>query len=92
MFLFRIIFVGALIAGAMILIKQDRVLERAGLIGSCRVVGSPAGDTGEWRACRSGKLAGRPDLSVHSCESKTLQGDTEYWRCPAPLAANRAAQ
>jgi hypothetical protein len=63
------------------------VLERARLTGSCSAVAAPAGDPAAWQACRSGRLEGRPDLTRRSCTSKSIVGDVEYWRCPAPVAA-----
>lgn len=89
MFLFRIIVVGALVMGVLVFVKQDRLLERTGLIGSCQIVASPAGDLDQWRACREGKLEGRPNLGMDSCESKAIQGKVEFWRCPAPISASR---
>ncbi|MDX6510719.1 MAG: hypothetical protein QOE36_223 [Gaiellaceae bacterium] len=92
MFLFRIILAGALVLGVLIFVKQDRLLQRSGLVGYCQVVASPAGDTSEWRACREGKLEGRPNLGMDSCESRAIQGRIEFWRCPAPIAAGHKPQ
>jgi hypothetical protein len=86
--MFRIVFVGVLIAAAMIVIKQDRVLERAGLLGSCATVAPPAGQDGDWHACKEGKLSGAPDLSLNSCTKAGYVGMVAYWRCPAPVGSN----
>jgi hypothetical protein len=90
--LFKIVFVGMLVAAAMMFIKQDRVMQRLGLAGSCSVVATPLGQDGVWHACKPGKLAGRPDLSLSSCESRALVGKVEYWRCPAAVSPNSVRQ
>jgi hypothetical protein len=90
--LFKIVFVGMLVAAAMMYVKQGRVMQRLGLTGSCSVVATPVGQDGEWRACKPGRLAGRPDLSLNSCESQSLVGKVEYWRCPASVAPNALRQ
>ena len=82
----RIILVGFAIILAMIAIKDDRLLQRTGLVHSCRSVVAPAGDTADWRACEPGKLAGAPDLTRESCTRGAVVGKIEYWRCPAPAA------
>ncbi len=82
----RIILVGLAIMLAMIAIKDDRLLERAGLVHSCHAVAPPPGDNGAWRACEPGKLAGAPDLTRESCTRGAVVGRIEYWRCPAPVA------
>ena len=81
----RILLVAALIAAALVAVKQQHVLQRAGLLGSCTVVTSPPHDAGEWHACKGGRLSGPPDLSRDSCKSYGLQGSFEYWRCPAHI-------
>jgi hypothetical protein len=86
--MFRIVFVGALIAVAMFVIKQDRVLQRSGLLGSCNAVAPPSGQDGDWHACKDGKLSGAPDLSLNSCTKAGYVGTIAYWRCPAPVGAN----
>jgi hypothetical protein len=83
----RILLVTVAVAGAMFAVKDGSLLARAGLVGSCSAVAAPAGDSGEWQACRAGRLEGRPDLSRTSCTSESVVGEFEYWRCPAPLAA-----
>lgn len=86
----RILLVATLIAAALFAVKDQRVLQRAGLLGSCRAVTAPAADGAEWHVCRDGKLSGRPDLSLDSCTSYGIVRGLEYWRCPAPLSAGRA--
>lgn len=82
----RIVVAAALIAAALAAVKQERLLERAGLLGSCSAVAVP-GDDGEWRACRPGALSGYPDLSLKDCEPRGARGGVRWWRCPAPIGS-----
>jgi hypothetical protein len=86
------ILIGALVvAGLMVAIKDGRVLRHAGLTGSCSASAAPAGENGYWKACTTGRLSGRPDLSRQGCTSRGLSGKLEYWRCPAALGSSRAS-
>jgi hypothetical protein len=81
-------------AALLVVVRDHHVLRRAGLIGYCKTSPRPAGTTGAWRACQEGKLDGRPDLSRQSCDRRGLNGNVEYWSCPArvvsgPTAAGR---
>jgi hypothetical protein len=87
----RILATLALVVLAMALVKDGRVLHRAGLTGSCTAV-STAADGTTWQACKPGRLEGRPDLSHDSCTSAGLRGRVEFWHCPAPLATAMAAR
>ncbi len=87
--LLRVVLVAALVAALMVAVKDGRVLRHAGLTGSCSSVATPAGQSGSWKACRAGRLEGRPDLSRDSCTSVERVGPLEYWRCPAPLGTGR---
>lgn len=65
--------------------KENQVLERAGVLGSCAVIGSPSGDPGQWWRCREGVLTGFPDLARFPCDRiSKVEGD-EVWRCSRPL-------
>ena len=86
----RIVFVAAMIASALALAKQERVLDRTGMFGSCSSLAAPAPAGGRWLACRPGSLTGYPDLSQDSCTRRGLRGDTRYWVCPTALVAARA--
>lgn len=77
----------ALLVGA----KEGGVVDRAGLLGTCKLVATPYGDWGEWWACRDGKLADAADLSTRSCQRIGFAAGYEYWRCPASLSQSRAA-
>jgi len=85
----RIAAITVLVAGLMAVLADGRLLARAGLVGRCASVSSPAGDDGSWQACRPGKLEGRPNLAQKSCVLRGLQGNTEYWRCEAPIVVSQ---
>ena len=88
----RGVLVGALLVlTLMIVIKDGRVLRKAGLTGGCTVLAAPAGDTGSWEACTPGKLQGAPDLTRQSCTSVKVVGKTEYWHCPAAIESSHSA-
>jgi hypothetical protein len=82
----RIVFVAALIAGGMFAVKDHRVLQAAGLTGSCAVI-QTAADGQQIEACTSGKLEGAPDLTRNGCTDSGPYAGREFWRCPAPVAS-----
>jgi hypothetical protein len=85
--MFRMFVVAALVVAVMVAIKDGRVLEEAGLTGSCTAVAAPRGQQGFWEACRAGKLEGSPDLTRHSCSAEGASAGIQYWRCPTRLKA-----
>lgn len=85
----KIALVAALIAGALYGVKSERVLERAGLFGSCTAVPGAAAEAGGWMACSSGRLSGYPDLSRDSCTRGGTRAKIVYWRCPTKIVASR---
>jgi hypothetical protein len=87
----KIALVAALIAAALHGVRNERVLERAGLFGSCTAVSGAAAQAGGWMACRSGRLSGYPDLSRDSCTRGGTNAKIVYWRCPSQIVAIRAA-
>ena len=87
----KIALVAALIAAALHGVKNERVLERAGLFGSCTAVSGAAAEAGGWMACSSGRLSGYPDLSRDSCTKGGTRAKIVYWRCPTPIVASRTA-
>lgn len=80
----RIVVVAALVAALLVVARQERLFQRAGIVGSCQIVASPVGDSAVWRACREGWLTGSPSLLGDSCTYELRVGGYEYWRCPAP--------
>jgi hypothetical protein len=87
----KIALVAALIATALHGVKNERVLERAGLFGSCTAVSGAAAEAGGWMACSSGRLSGYPDLSRDSCTRGGTRARIVYWRCPTQIVASRTA-
>lgn len=86
----RIVFAAAMIASVLAFGKHERVLERAGLLGSCSTLSAPAPEGGQWLECRPGRLTGYPDLSRDSCSRRGLRGESRYWVCPTALMAARS--
>jgi len=91
----RIFLAAALVFAVMVSVKDGRILRNAGLTGSCTAVRAPvpasaAGE--EWRACKPGKLEGRPDLKRDSCTAQGVTGKVEYWLCPAPVQGDVSRQ
>jgi hypothetical protein len=88
--LLRIVTVGAVLIALLITVKDQRVLQRAHLVGYCSTV-AQATDGSEWRSCVPGKLSGRPGLEFNSCTDFGRNGNAEVWNCPAALD-NKARQ
>jgi hypothetical protein len=86
--LLRVIATAVVIVGVMVGIKNGHVLQRLELTGSCSVVATPKGQSGEWRACTAGRLAGQPDLSRDSCTRQSAMADVVYWRCPTSIESS----
>ncbi len=86
--LLRVFAVAAVLVGIMVGVRNGHVLQRLELTGSCSVVPTPRGQSGEWRACHPGRLAGQPDLSRDSCTQQGSAGEAVYWRCPASIAGS----
>lgn len=84
--LWKILFVAVLLGAALVVVKQERLLEKAGLVGYCQVARAPQGDDGEWHACYEGLMSGYPNLVKDSCTREGRRPGVEYWRCPVPLA------
>jgi hypothetical protein len=85
----KIAAITVLVGALMAVLADGRLLARAGLVGHCASVSTPAGDEGSWQACEPGKLEGRPNLTDKSCVSRGIQGNAEYWRCEAPIVASQ---
>jgi hypothetical protein len=88
----RILIVAAMIAAALVTVRQQHVLQNAGLIGYCEEVPTPVRQTGVWHECRPGKLTGTPGLSLASCARISRGPDRDLWRCLTPLESNHARQ
>ena len=86
--MFRTTLAAALVASALAAAHHERVLDRAGLLGSCTTLTASAADGGQWLECRPGDLTGYPDLSQDACTRGALRGDVRYWHCPSTLVAS----
>jgi len=83
----RVVLAGVLVLALMIAVKDGRVLRETGLTGVCTPAQSVT-DGVQLEACRSGKLAGAPDLSRQGCTTVGgLTGTYRYWRCPAGVVS-----
>jgi hypothetical protein len=83
MVLFKIVFVGAFAALMLGVAKQQHWFERAGLVSSCALVATPAGQPagGSWYLCREGIMTGYPRLERDNCDSRGFVGKLELWHC-----------
>ena len=89
--MFRTVLAAALVASALAAAHHERVLDRAGLLGSCTTVATAIEDGGQWLECRPGDLTGYPDLSQDACTRGALRGEVRYWHCPTALLASRSS-
>lgn len=87
----RTLVVAALIASLLTLARNERLLDRSGLLGSCAELSAPAPAGGKWLECRPGDLTGYPDLSRDSCQKAGMRGEARYWVCPTAIVAGRSA-
>ena len=85
--LVRIILIAALIGAGLVFAKEQRLFERAGLVGYCQIVRAPPGEEGEWQGCHEGLMTGFPSLNQKSCTLKSRSTGMEFWRCPVTLAS-----
>ena len=90
MVLFKIALIGVGFAAALFLLKQQHVLQRTGIIGSCTEIAAPAGEsrTGQWWSCREGTITGYPSLTLDDCDSVFFRAGREVWRCSRALERN----
>ena len=86
--MFRTALAAALVASVLAAAHHERVLDRAGLLGSCTALAASTEDGGQWLECRPGDLTGYPDLSQDACTRGALRGEVRYWRCPPALVAS----
>ena len=86
--LLRIFATAVVLVGVMVGIRNGHVLQRMKLTGSCDVVATPKGQSGEWRACHAGRLAGQPDLTRDSCTQQGAAPEVVYWRCPTSIESS----
>jgi hypothetical protein len=82
--LLRIVAVGAVLIALMITVKDQRLLQRAHLVGYCSTFAQEP-DGSEWRSCVPGRLSGRPGMELTSCTDMGRRGNAELWSCPTSL-------
>jgi hypothetical protein len=86
--LLKIGLVGVAIIAAMVIVRDQRLPQRAGVVGVC--IATPAPSTqpyGSWYACKQGIINGFPNLEADSCASVGIAAHQEIWRCDAPLVS-----
>lgn len=89
--MFRVAAAVVVIAGLLVLVEQQDVLDRAGLTGSCTSLSDPAPLDKVWWACSGGSLTGAPDRSKEGCARGDQRGDVRYWLCPATLVSREGS-
>ncbi len=85
----KILVVACLVVVGMVVVKDGRILARAGLTANCSEVSSSAQE-GTVQACKRGRLEGYPDLTNRSCVSMGVRKRVERWSCPAPVVSSQA--
>lgn len=76
----RVVAAAVLVLALMFVAKDGRVLRAAGLTSSCIVVQRSV-DGSVLKACRSGRIESRPDLTGDGCAVMGTLGYYEYWHC-----------
>ena len=87
----RFVAAAAIGVALLTLVKRERVLERAHIVGACTTYAQAADGT-EWRECFPGRISGRPSLKLNGCTNVRRHGNNELWHGPARLAANNVRQ
>jgi hypothetical protein len=87
--LLKILLVGAVAIGAMVAIKDGRVLRDAGLLSSCSAVAANGRTGANELSCSKGRLDGFPDLTNKACDLVSVSPSREVWRCPVPVVSSR---
>jgi hypothetical protein len=89
MTLVRIAMVGVAIAVMMVVARDQRWAERAGIVGVCAAMPPPNGGQRDdsWYACEQGILNGFPNLKADYCSEQGISAKREIWRCTVPLSS-----
>ncbi len=88
MTLVRIAMIGVAIAVMMVVARDQRWAERAGIVGVCAATPAPNGQRADsWYACQQGILNGFPNLKADYCSEQGIIGKREIWRCTVPLSS-----
>ena len=83
--LLKILVVGAVLIGAMAVIRDGTVLRDAGLLHSCHAVTAD----GMTVSCSKGRLDGFPDMTTKSCQLVAVRQKRQIWRCDAPVVSSQ---
>jgi hypothetical protein len=87
--LIKIFIVGALLVGAMAVIRDGRVLKDAGLLSKCNTVTIDGKSDPTVLSCSKGRLDGWPNMTAQSCNLIAVHPGREYWRCQAPVVSSQ---
>jgi hypothetical protein len=90
--LLKILVVGALLVGAMAVIRDGRVLKDAGLLSRCSAVTVNGKEDPTLLTCSKGRLDGWPDMTNQSCNLISMHPSHQYWRCQAPVVSSQTPQ
>ena len=88
MILLKIALIGVAIAVLMVVARDQRWPQRAGIVGVCTTTPAPRLPAdGVWYACTEGVLSGFPNLAADTCTTSGFVSRHEIWHCNAPLAS-----
>jgi hypothetical protein len=87
--LLRIVIVGVIAVGAMVAIKDGRVLRDAGLLHRCTAISATNRAESSEMSCSKGRLDGFPDLTNRSCKLISANPSREVWHCPVPVVSSQ---
>ena len=87
--LLKIIVIGALLVGAMAVIRDGSVLRDAGLLSSCSTVTLDGEQDPTLLSCSKGRLDGWPNMTGQSCNLIAVHPSRQYWRCAAPVVSSQ---
>jgi hypothetical protein len=72
----------------LVLVKEQNLLARAQIVGSCELVAPPVGSPktkGQWWWCSEGRLTGYPTLDRGVCDREGIYRKREVWHCSTPI-------
>jgi hypothetical protein len=90
--LLKILVVGALLIGAMAVVRNGTVLRDAGLLSRCQPVTINGKSDPTMLSCSSGRLDGFPNMSTKSCHLISAHAHSQYWRCDAAVVSSQTGQ
>jgi hypothetical protein len=90
--LLKILVVGAVLIGAMAVIRDGTVLRDAGLLSRCHAVTVNGQSDPTMLSCSRGRLDGFPDMTTKSCHLISAHSQTQYWRCEAAVVSSQTGQ